>query len=184
MIGITPLKERLSHINEASWHYQAVKSMWPRKVTHNPKSCKYWWWYVPSALLIMGFIYAFGGIIWLFSGFAGFRMKFEDNPGPQGSDMFYPYKENKKGRKVLIAPWEVAVVLLVLFVLYSMVQSPAIALWGLNAVGILAVLVAVLFILFRGWKSQISRDIRMIIAAWWDKACPALIVYSSQEDRD
>ena len=98
-----------------------------------------------------------------------------------GDDPFYPYKTLPNGKKFPVAPWEVAVVAVIVFALYTAGFSPVLAVAKilLIAIAVVCLVVAAVFVISKGWHNPLIQGPRQAIVYAWNKACPDLVL----EDR-
>jgi len=181
------LKHRLSHPKENSLHFQATKTFWSNN-TYG-KACTYYWFKLPTALLLwtVACIFLFvGSVIGAFFGFVSSLFE----PGEERlrwyhkTQWFYPYKTLPSGRRIPVAPWEIAVIVAVCYAIYylALVDQGAGKVSLLVLVGV-AVFCSIVFAISKSWRhpllvgtrSGVSRSWNMARAAW-NKVCPELEV--------
>src|SRR4030065_1364841 len=114
---LVTLKDKLSHINAKTWHYQATLLIFGKKA--EGKACTYYWFKLPLSLIVLlivaiiaVFFLSIRGLIILLAWFFGYRFRGEfldmDN-GVTSSWSYTDYKERKNGSSYKIAPWELLI---------------------------------------------------------------------------
>lgn len=162
MNALNKLKRRMSTINQESWHYRLTSKVYGTENSpYKPKkACAYWWLAVPTspfvalllAVVVVMFAVVFVSVFSLMSGIAiffGFWPKKILAPSPEDN---HGYKRRptlignskRQVRRVRVAPWEVAVVVLALSLPFWAFDISDIGesyyLWILRIFGVLGIL--------------------------------------------
>ncbi len=180
MNPISWLKYHLSHIKEESWHFQITKTVWGINA-YTGHACTYVWLRLFPALFMMGIMFSFVLAICVFLAFFGFVFTlFEpksDSTERYRDNFVYPHRMLPNGKKIPIAPWQIAVIGLVLYfgiqktdVAITAVIYTAVAIATVLAVGVIG------YIIVKSWNTPILTAGRNIISSSWDKVCPTLVV--------
>jgi hypothetical protein len=164
MSPITQFKKWASHINATSWHYKLVSTFWEKK-SRNTKACTYWWLLLPSSVLAFAITLLLLYLIFLPVGwFLGFKYKPSSEATEEG-ELFYPYKQDSRGKKKRFAPWQILTPLIISVVCaFIMIQywlvvlsiaaiAIRVLLFLLMCVGFFLILAFILFLLTKGWKN-------------------------------
>ncbi|MBI5045275.1 MAG: hypothetical protein HZC02_05100 [Candidatus Levybacteria bacterium] len=187
---VSRLKKRLSHVREDRWHYQAFSMVWGRKAESwvKKKACTYYWFYLPTSFLAIGFLSILMVVIWAIGAFLGYRPKFRGGEDKPGSELFYPHKRWSNGKKMHVTPFEAVCVLFTAGFVFLGGLWIADNLYTVKLVGIgiacLLALGAFVYLFLKGWNVPVikkTRGIASISASrFWGWACPTLIVEPSE----
>lgn len=166
-------------INRNSLHYAIAKNLYQEKLHEECRgsACRYWWVIVPQAVLFHIVLLVLSCGFWLALGFAGYRAKWEVNPGERGDDMTYPYKERRDGTKVRFAPWEIAVIPFIIAYTFYLKTHPValdffefswkVFLYGEGALYVVSVTWIVLWKMWQYVLSPVGRGIGWVLRFAW-----------------
>lgn len=91
--------------------------------------------------------------------------------------LFYPYGYTSKGKKRRVMPWQLALVVLVIAVLYYLAFANQVAgLITISVIGGVLVLALLVFGITENWNNPGVANARAKAKAAWDKACPPLVI--------
>lgn len=170
------LKEYLRHVRTSSWHYRLAKEVWGERRIRRSKACTYYWFQVPLAMLATVVVFAIVTVIWTISLFCGFvptefQSHHAERQGIKG-DWAYDYKHLPNGTRFFIAPWEMVLIGLVVWTLWTFLQTdPETIGWVRMTIGGLLLLIAFITIIVKS---------RSKIATAWNHVCPPLVVEPDQ----
>ncbi len=171
LAAIKRFKDHLSHVDPRSWHFQVVNIIWEKRDLLNTKACTYYWLKLPIALVWAGIVCVLAGLFYSVGWFFGFQpveATFNRTLREESfyrSDTYLPYKTDHNGDKKRIAPWEVVISFIVLFVLaYHVLAYSSTFFW----------LVILAIKVFGGLAALVG--IGYFVRKNWDNVCPTLVI--------
>lgn len=192
--SISRIKRHLSHIREDRWHYKAFSLVWQKKSEGwiKKKACTYYWFYLPTSFLVIGILCAITAAVWAGGIFFGYRPKFKGGEDAPGSELFYPHKEWKNGKKIPFSPFEaifaISLTCFAIWLPFWLIEGARQHMHSLKIAGAVGLVLFALgvfcYFFLKGWNASFIKHARGIarisLAKWWDKACPTLIVEKSE----
>lgn len=178
------LKHRLSHVRESSWHFQLVKEIW-KAGAYDSKACSYYWFKIPSSLLLLCLGILIMGLIIIVAGFLGFVPTVFETKSPlmrsRKDGVFYPYKTLPSSKRLPIAPWEIAAMIVVLYGIYDLaVIDQQLGFWVMSVGMSLTALAMVVYLIYKIWRLSFFVNLRskagFSASQTWDGVCPKLVV--------
>ncbi|OGM08088.1 hypothetical protein A2W13_02655 [Candidatus Woesebacteria bacterium RBG_16_36_11] len=180
------LKYSFSHINSKDWHWKIVSLIWGKRASRG-SACPYYWFKLPTSLLILligGIIMIiwmfFRGLTIVFMWIGGYQFKRDfKNPDHAVTERYSysDYKERKDGSYIRFAPWQYLIIPIALVVIWYLgFVNQKLALTILLVITALTIVTLLAYVLSKGWKNQYVQQARNNVSDAWHRVCPPLYI--------